>query len=55
MWYKKFDEFVVKCGFKRSSYDSCVYTLKEEGIYVLYLLLYVDDMLIASPSRGKID
>ncbi|GJW31633.1 retrovirus-related pol polyprotein from transposon TNT 1-94 [Tanacetum coccineum] len=42
-------------GFSRSSYDSCVY-FKEfaPGMYI-YLLLYVDDMLIACKSKSEIE
>jgi len=40
-------------GFKRSEYDSCVYIkIVEES--PIYLLLYVDDMLIAAKSRKEI-
>ena len=39
--------------FKRSEYDSCVYIkIVEES--PIYLLLYVDDMLIAVKSRKEI-
>ena len=31
-WYKRFDEFVLKIGFKRSLYDSCVYIRKLKAI-----------------------
>jgi len=48
-WYLRFDQYIVGCGFVRSSYDSCVYYLQEKDQYT-YLLLYVDDMLIASHS-----
>ena len=45
-WYKRFDSFILSHGFKRSDYDSCVY-LKTINGSTIYLLLYVDDMLIA--------
>ena len=45
-WYKKFDEFMLRENFNKSAYDSCVYFKRiKEGSY-LYLLIYVDDMLI---------
>ncbi|CAM8987460.1 unnamed protein product [Rhodiola kirilowii] len=47
-WYKKFDEFMLSCDFKRSSYDWCIYFKFWKNGSVIYLLLYVDDMLIAS-------
>src|SRR5438128_12460575 len=40
-------------GFKRSNYDSCVY-LKTVNGSVIYLLLYVDDMLIAAKDKSDI-
>jgi len=46
-WYKKFDSFMFAHGFKRSLYDSCVYVKFIDGAPI-YLLLYVDDMLIAA-------
>lgn len=41
-------------GFKRSNYDSCVY-LKTVNGSPIYLLLYVDDMLIVVKSTLEID
>ena len=41
-------------GFKRSNYDSCVY-LKTVNGSTIYLLLYVDDMLIAAKSMSEIN
>ncbi|WVY98367.1 hypothetical protein V8G54_030518 [Vigna mungo] len=52
-WYRKFDDFLIKLNFKRCNYDDCVYTLNHGG-EILYLLLYVDDILIASSDRGMI-
>lgn len=40
-------------GFKRSQYDSCVYIKFVNGSPI-YLLLYVDDMLIAAKSMKEI-
>jgi len=54
-WYKHFDSFIREKRYTRSHYDLCVYYNKlPEGEYI-YLLLYVDDMLIASKSRSAID
>ena len=39
----------------RSKYDHCVYLRKFEDNSFIYLLLYVDDMLIASKSREEIE
>ena len=40
-------------GFKRSKFDSCVY-IKHVNGSPIYLLLYVDDMLIAAKSKVEI-
>ncbi|KAG9450058.1 hypothetical protein H6P81_010023 [Aristolochia fimbriata] len=41
--------------YTRSKYDNCVYLRKlQDGSYI-YLLLYVDDMLIAAKSQVEID
>ena len=52
-WYKKFDSFMLSQGFKRSNYDSCVYLKSVDG-NLIYLLLYVDDMLIAAKNMEDI-
>ncbi|GJT94760.1 retrotransposon protein, putative, ty1-copia subclass [Tanacetum coccineum] len=54
-WYKRFDVYMISNGFSRNNYDSCVY-FKEFalGMYI-YLLLYVDDMLIACKSKSEIE
>ncbi|KAH9649116.1 hypothetical protein KPL70_025868 [Citrus sinensis] len=54
-WYLRFDEFMVTHGFIRCSYDCCVYyKLLKDDLYI-YLLLYVDDMLIACKIREEIE
>lgn len=52
-WYKRFDSFMISQGFRRSDYDSCVY-LKTTNSSPIYLLLYVDDMLIAAKDKADI-
>ena len=52
-WYKRFDSFMIAHGFKRSAYDSCVYIKFVDGSPI-YLLLYVDDMLIAAKGKREI-
>jgi len=54
-WCKRFDSFMIDHNYSRSNYDSCVYHKKlQDGTFV-YLLLYVDDMLIASKSIFEIN
>lgn len=53
-WNKKFDQVMRSQGFIRSEHDSCVYTRElSEGNYI-YLLLYVDDMLIAAKDISEV-
>ncbi|CAN1822894.1 Retrovirus-related Pol polyprotein from transposon TNT 1-94, partial [Linum perenne] len=54
-WYKRFDLFMTQHGFTRSPYDHCVYFRQLGDGSFIYLLLYVDDMLIASKSKVEID
>ncbi|CAM8944240.1 unnamed protein product [Rhodiola kirilowii] len=54
-WYRRFDEFMIKQGYLRSAYDWCIYVSKDEDHNErVYLLLYVDDMLIASRNFNQI-
>nr|GEZ73733.1 retrotransposon protein, putative, Ty1-copia subclass [Tanacetum cinerariifolium] len=53
-WYRRFDEYMLSNGFKRSSYDICVYYRSYAPGEYIYLLLYVDDMLIACKSKAEI-
>ncbi|KAA0067243.1 retrotransposon protein, putative, Ty1-copia sub-class [Cucumis melo var. makuwa] len=53
-WYIRFDTFILKQGFHRNSYDACVYwKLSQKGTYI-YLLLYVDDMILVSKDYVEI-
>jgi hypothetical protein len=45
---------MVSIDFHRSNYDSCVYFKKLDGGDFVYLLLYVDDMLIASSNLKEV-
>ena len=53
-WYKRFDSFMIDHGYLRSNYDSCVYHKELSDKSFIYLLLYVDDMLIAARSISDI-
>ena len=53
-WYKKFDSFMHKIGFKRCEANYCCYVKFFDNSYII-LLLYVDDMLIAGFSIEEIN
>jgi len=48
-WYKRFDSFMIKARYNRCEYDSCVYFKQSDD--PTYLLLYVDDMMIAAKNK----
>ncbi|KAM2077718.1 hypothetical protein ACFX1R_025466 [Malus domestica] len=54
-WYKRFDRFMIRQKYTRSHYDHCVYFRKLQDGTFIYLLLYVDDMLIACKSKVEIE
>lgn len=45
---------MLTIGFKRSSYDSYVYMRPVNDGSLIYLLLYVDDMLVAVRSKLEV-
>lgn len=47
--------FMTKQGFSKSYYDTCLYYHESDIKDVIYLLLYVDDMLIISKERSKVN
>ena len=54
-WYKKFDAFILKHGFKRSHSDHCLYTKMDEDRSHIILVLYVDDMLLAGKKKRTLN
>ena len=50
MWYQKFDTFIRGLGFSRSKVGDCLY-FKLIGDRVIYLVLYVDDMLLVGNDK----
>ena len=46
-WYLKFDSTIRKFGFQENIENNCVYAKFKNGKYI-YLVLYVDDILLAS-------
>lgn len=52
--YERFDQFLLGHCFSRSEYRSCIYLNKVSNGYLLYLLLYVDDMLVVAKDTFKV-
>lgn len=53
-WYETFDNHVKNLGFKRSSYDNCLY-VKRANRKSIYLLVFVDDLLICADNQNEIN
>ena len=46
-WAMLFTSFLLSWGFDRSPVDPCLYTYEDKSGHVLWILVYVDDGLIA--------
>jgi Reverse transcriptase (RNA-dependent DNA polymerase) len=46
-WYLKFDQVITEFEFKKNTIDQCIY-LKVSGSKFIIIVLYVDDILLAS-------
>jgi hypothetical protein len=53
-WYKRFDSFMLAHGYSQSNYNHCIYLKQFPNGTFVYLLLYVDDTLIASHDKSLI-
>ncbi|CAI7757956.1 unnamed protein product, partial [Closterium sp. NIES-54] len=53
-WYEKLEEVLLSGGFKTSQADHSLFLLGE-GEQLLLLLVYVDDILLFSPSMEQIE
>jgi hypothetical protein len=53
MWYKTFDTYTLGLGFTKRNEDDCVY-FKLMGDHLIYLVLYVDDMLLIGNKKDII-
>ena len=50
-WYLKFNDTITSFEFKENTVDWCIY-LKVSGSKFIFLILYVDDILLASSDLG---
>ncbi|KAE8707081.1 hypothetical protein F3Y22_tig00110387pilonHSYRG00804 [Hibiscus syriacus] len=53
-WYKRFDSYMIKIGYNRCEYDCCVYVKSLDDGSFIFLLLYVDDMLIVAKNMDDV-
>ncbi|KAL4032228.1 hypothetical protein IC575_005296 [Cucumis melo] len=54
-WYKRFDSFIVSLGYNRLNADPCAYFKRFGEKDFIVLLLYVDDMLVESLNKDRIE
>ena len=54
MWYQKFDTHIRQFGYNRSDSDPCMYTRQLANDFRIYLILYIDDMIIARCNQAEI-
>lgn len=54
-WNKNFDDHMLNIGFTRSKHDNCACIKWKNQIAIAFLLLYVDDMLIACSDMAEIE
>ena len=54
-WYMRFDNHMQKLNFQRCNVNCCVYFKRVNEGDLLYLILYVDDMLLACRDMKQIE
>lgn len=52
-WNRRFHEFITGQGYQQSESDNCLY-IRSNDLSVSYLLLYVDDILLAGNAEKEI-
>ena len=52
-WYAKMDEYLKKVGFQRSESNDTLY-VRQQGKYLVILVMYVDDLIITSNHDDQI-
>ena len=53
-WYLNISQFLLSLGFKKSTVDPCIFKISLNN-ELLYLAIYVDDIIVASSSQADID
>ena len=53
-WFECFDKYLKDLGFVRSENDCCLYMLNDNKNTSIYLILFVDDLLICCKDRNKL-
>ena len=54
MWYHQFDSYIQQLGYNWSDSDLCMHIRQLADKSWIYMILYVDDMLIAESDEAEI-
>ncbi|KAE8721016.1 hypothetical protein F3Y22_tig00017599pilonHSYRG00003 [Hibiscus syriacus] len=54
-WYKRFDSYMIKIGYKRREYDCCVYVKSLDDGSFIFLLLYRDSRKLWLSQRVYVE
>ena len=53
-WYKKFDDFIKSIGFSKRDEHHCLFTKPTQDGSPIFLIIYVDDMLLSGRHTGEL-
>ena len=54
MWYEIFESYIQQLGYNRLDPDPCMYFRELDDESKIYLILYVDDVVIANNDKEEI-
>ena len=54
-WYKKFESVIGEQGYRKTTFDHCVFVQKFSDDDFVILLLYVNDILIVDINVSRMD
>jgi hypothetical protein len=55
LWYLDINAYLIEIGFTKSEVDECIFIKKWDDKNFMFILLYVDDLLVMTNSMEKMD